>query len=110
MFKSAYITDVVGSLISITRFNRGGASKIFDEVHKDGTKIVLKNNQPACVLIDPVTYQSMLDFMEDCLLLVEAERRLSTNNSTNNISQEALMAKYGITPADLEKVEDVEIE
>ena len=110
MTNSAYITDVVGSFISITRFNRGGASKIFDEVHKEGTKIVLKNNQPACVLLDPVTYQSMLDTMEDCLLFVEAERRLKTFDSTENISQENLMAKYDITSADLDRIEDVEIE
>ena len=45
--------EIMKSMIPITRFNRGEASRIFDEVASSGTKIVVKNNRPACVLMSP---------------------------------------------------------
>ena len=43
------VVGMMKTMIPITRFNKGEANKIFDEVQRTGTKIVMKNNSPACV-------------------------------------------------------------
>ena len=45
------VMGVMRSIVPITRFNKGEANRIFDEVESSGTKIVMKNNRPACVLL-----------------------------------------------------------
>ena len=69
------LRNALDSLIPITRFNRGEANKIFDEVREAGCKIVVKNNAPACVLLTPERFQEMVDIIEDQYLLALAEER-----------------------------------
>ena len=47
-------------IVPITRFNKGEANKIFDEVQTCGTKIVMKNNRPVCVLVSPEQYEALI--------------------------------------------------
>ena len=96
-------------IVPITRFNKGEANKIFDEVQSTGTKIVMKNNRPACVLVSPEQYESLIEMLSDYLLLAEADRRMAANNNGENISHEDLMRSLGITREELDAV-DVEIE
>ena len=96
-------------IVPITRFNKGEASKIFDEVQKNGTKIVVKNNHPACVLVSPDQYESLMEMLSDYLLLSEADKRMAENNDAENISHEEMMSRLGITRDELEGT-DVEIE
>lgn len=96
-------------IVPITRFNKGEANKIFDEVQSTGTKIVMKNNRPACVLVSPEQYESLIEMLSDYLLLAEADRRMAANNDAENISHEDLMRSLGITQEELDAV-DVEIE
>ena len=67
------ILNIMNSMVPISRFNKGEASKIFDEVESSGTKIVVKNNQPACVLLSPAQYESLMEMLSDSLLYTEAE-------------------------------------
>lgn len=53
--------NVLNMLVPITRFNEGQANKIFDEVKKEGVKIVLKNNKPIGVIMTPEMYESLLN-------------------------------------------------
>ena len=66
--------NVLDSIIPISRFNKGEANKIFSDVKKFGTKIVVKNNVPECVLMSPQTYQQMMEEYEDAVLAAEAEK------------------------------------
>lgn len=50
--------------VPISEFNKGKASKIFDDVEKDGLRIVYKNNKPVCVLLKPEDYKSLLESVE----------------------------------------------
>ena len=50
------VVGMMNAMIPITRFNKGEATKIFDEVEHSGVKIVVKNNKPACVLLSPAQY------------------------------------------------------
>ena len=103
------VVGMMNSMIPITRFNKGEATKIFEEVEIAGTKIVVKNNKPACVLISPSQYESLMETLSDYMLYTEAEKRMANNNPSENISHEDLMKELGITQDDLDGV-DVEIE
>lgn len=50
------VDNVLNAIVPISRFNKGEAGKIFDEVKSGGFKIVVKNNVPTCVLITPEKY------------------------------------------------------
>ena len=100
---------ITKSIVPITRFNKGEANKIFDEVQASGTKIVVKNNKPACVLLSPSQYESLMETLSDYLLLDEAGRRAAANDDNDNISMEAMMEQLGISADDLAGL-DVEIE
>lgn len=107
--QSISIKSVVDTIVPITRFNRGEASKIFDEVNEKGVKVVLKNNVPACVLVKPEQYDAMLEALEDYTLFFEAERRFTDAQEEGYISSEQLMQDLNITGAELDDIE-VEIE
>ncbi len=97
------------SMVPISRFNKGEAGKIFEEVAKNGTKIVVKNNKPTCVLIDPKRYIELMDMVENFLLLTEAEERMKSSKPSDFVSYDDAMKEFGIDPAELDDV-DVEIE
>ena len=103
------IVGMMNAMVPITRFNKGEASKIFDEVESSGMKIVVKNNKPACVLLSPAQYENLMEMLSDAILLAEAEKRMSANDDSENISHEDLLAELGITEDELADV-DVEIE
>jgi Phd_YefM. len=103
------IKDVMGSIVPITRFNKGEASKIFDEVNERGMKVVLKNNTPACVLLNPDKYESMIEALEDYALYFEAEKRMKNAEINGFIPEKDIMTELGITEDDLNDI-DVEIE
>ena len=103
------IVGMMNAMVPITRFNKGEASKIFDEVESSGIKIVVKNNKPACVLLSPAQYENLMEMLSDAILLAEAEKRMSANDDSENISHEDLLAELGITEDELADV-DVEIE
>lgn len=103
------IVGMMNAMVPITRFNKGEASKIFDEVESSGIKIVVKNNKPACVLLSPAQYENLMEMLSDAILLAEAEKRMAANDDSENISHEDLLAELGITEDELADV-DVEIE
>ena len=103
------VMGLMKTIVPITRFNKGEANKIFDEVETSGTKIVMKNNKPACVLLSPAQYESLMEMLSDFLLYSEAEKRTASNKDEENISHEAMMKELGISQESLDEV-DVEIE
>jgi len=109
MLSQIAVSGVIDSLVPISRFNKGEANKIFEEVRKSGFKIVLKNNSPACVLLAPDVYEQMLETIEDYYLLVEAENRMKSAKTEDFIPAEKAMQEMGITQADLNNT-DVELE
>lgn len=103
------VVNMMNAMVPITRFNKGEAAKIFDEVESTGTKIVVKNNRPACVLISPAQYEMLMELLSDYAMYAEAEKRVAANNDVENISHEEMMKELGLTDADLAAVE-VDIE
>lgn len=95
--------NVLDSIIPISQFNKGQANKIFSDVKKYGTKIVVKNNVPECILMSPQKYQQMMEEYENAILAAEAEKRLSKN--IEYISHDDVMKEFGLEMSDLDEVE-----
>jgi len=100
---------VLHSIIPISRFNKGEANKIFEEVAQSGYKIVVKNNKPTCVLLTPDNYEQLMGIVEEHYLFLEAEKRMKNAKDSDFISSETVMNSLNITEKDLADVE-VEIE
>ena len=103
------ISNVLDSLVPISQFNQGKASKIFDRLKEQPHLIVIKNNKPAGVIISMEEYQKLIDIEIDEMLYDEAKARLSEEN-VELIDNETVMKEAGITQADLDAVEDAELE
>jgi len=101
--------NVINSLVPISRFNKGEASKIFEELRETGFKIVLKNNSPACVLLTPEAYEEMLETIENYRLLLEAKNRMEQADAKDFISSDQVMQELGINEEEINDL-DVEIE
>ena len=109
MLNPIAISGAMNALVPISRFNKGEANKIFEEVRETGFKIVLKNNSPTCVLLTPEAYEQMLETIENYRLLVEAEQRMENAKAEDFISAEKAMQELGISEVDLKDIE-VELE
>ena len=90
--------NILDSIIPISLFNKGQANKIFSDVKKFGTRIVVKNNVPECILMSPQNYQRMMEEYENAILAVEAEKRLS--QSTEYITHDDVMKEFGLSDSD----------
>ena len=105
----AYTADILDSLVPITQFNHGQASKIFDRLHSESRLIVIKNNQPAAIILSPSEFQRLNEIEEDYTLLLEATRRLKEDSSSSS-SRKELMSELYISEADLAATGDVVME
>lgn len=106
----ANTTNIVKSLVPISQFNKGQASRIFDRLHTVSQLIVLKNNQPTAVILSPDEYERLTDLEEDYILLSEAYDRLENSGDKPGIPMADVMAHYNITQEELDQMEDVAIE
>ena len=51
---------MLNSFVPISRFNKGEAGKIIEEVKRDGIKVIVKNNAPECVMITVEDYDRLV--------------------------------------------------
>ncbi|MCI8925190.1 MAG: type II toxin-antitoxin system Phd/YefM family antitoxin [Lachnospiraceae bacterium] len=103
------VMGIMNAIVPITRFNKGEANRIFDEVESSGTKIVMKNNRPTCILMSPEKYETLMEMLSDYILQEEAECRMASADSEKTMSHLEVMESFGITEMDLDRTE-VEIE
>ena len=90
----ADISSALRSTIPISLFNRGMAGKVFEDVRRQGAKVVMKNNSPECVLLSPEEYLRLIDEVNDA----------------NAIPAEEVYRQNGITKAALDSMDEVEFE
>ena len=98
------------SLVSISQFSKGQATKVFDRLRDESQLIVLKNNVPAAVLLSPAEFERLAEIEEDYKLLMLAQERLANGNITNAIPETDVIASLGITEDEINAAEDVEFE
>ena len=106
----ADLTSAIQNTVSISLFNRGLAGKVFQEVRKSGAKIVIKNNEPECVLLSPEEYVRLMDEVNDARLLEIAVARMQNYDPETAIPAEEVYKNLGITEEDLAGSDEVEIE
>lgn len=56
--------NLLNNLVSVTMFNQGQASKIFNRLQDEKQIVVLKNNIPTAVLLSPDEYDRLLSLAE----------------------------------------------
>ncbi|MCD8322691.1 MAG: type II toxin-antitoxin system Phd/YefM family antitoxin [Oscillospiraceae bacterium] len=98
--------NVAKSLVSISQFNKGQASRIFDRLHSEPQLIVLKNNQPTAFILSPDEYDRLTKMEEDYALLLEAYERLEKHGNEPCIPMADVMARRGISESDLDEREE----
>jgi PHD/YefM family antitoxin component YafN of YafNO toxin-antitoxin module len=104
-YRGISIKNVMESIVPITRFNRGEAGKVFEEVSQYGVKVVVKNNVPACVLVKPEQYDAMMEALEDYALYVEAQKREAAHAQASALSSDATKELLGISAEALDNIE-----
>jgi len=104
------VVDVLHNLVSITQFNKGQASKIFDFVKSKKWLIVLKNNSPSAVILAPEEYTRLVEIEKDYKLMCTAIERMKVNQSKEGIAFKDVLKKYGLTIKDIESADDLEID
>ena len=57
--------NLLNNLVSVTMFNQGQASKIFNRLQTEKQIIVLKNNNPTAILLSPDEYDRLLNLAAD---------------------------------------------
>jgi antitoxin StbD len=102
--------EIVNNLVSITQFNKGQASKIFDFVKTKRWLIVLKNNNPSAVILAPEEYSRLVEIEKDYRLMCLAIERLKANQGKEGVPFADVLKKYGINMHEIESADDLEIE
>ena len=60
MYDALTATKMLKGFVPISRFNKGEAGKIIEEVKRDGIKIIVKNNAPEFVIITVEDYDRLV--------------------------------------------------
>ena len=60
MYDALTATKMLNAFVPISRFNKGEAGKIIEEVKRDGIKVIVKNNAPECVMITVEDYDKLV--------------------------------------------------
>lgn len=103
-------TGVLDSLVSISQFNKGHASRIFDRLKDKKQMVVLKNNEPAAILLSPEEYVRLSEADENYTLLCEAVARMEKAKDEPVYTMEESMAEFGITREELDALPEPEFE
>lgn len=59
MFDTETSVKMINFFVPISRFNKGEAGKIVEEVNEEGIKVIIKNNEPVCVMLSPSIYNNL---------------------------------------------------
>ena len=105
----SHSVNIINSMVPISQFNRGQASRIFDRLHTENQLVVLKNNQPAAVILSPEEFYRLSEVEEDYNMLIKALVRLERSDS-KTYSMDDVMKELGINIKDIENADDVIID
>jgi len=101
--------DVLQSFVSISQFNRGQASRIFEKLRQCRQIVVLKNNRPEAVILSPEEYSRLMEIEEDYMLMNEDGDRIAENGFRPHVSMEKTMKELGVTKKEMDDADDTSI-
>lgn len=96
--------------IPISLFHKGMAGKIFKSVKESGSKIVMKNNVPECVLLSPESYLEMTEKLENAELLALAMQRIENGAFKDTRDFDEVMKEVHIASEALNNIDESEVE
>ena len=96
------LVPALRNTIPISLFNKGMAGKIFKSVKENGSKVVMKNNVPECVLMSPESYLAMTEKL--------ALHRIENGAFSQTKDWDEVRKELGISSEDLADVDDAEVE
>lgn len=115
-FNAINTLRLLNAIIPITRFNKGEAGKIIDEVKQNGPRIIVKNNVPECVMISLDDYSSLAEAANRTISLdvskeTEEKRKAWVQKIRANVqpplppqmSVEEALEKYGSQPIEIDE-------
>ena len=93
----AALLDRADQAISVTQVSRA-ARDIFNKLAKGKQDrfVVLRNNQPAAVMLSVDFFQSLMNELEDLRIEAIARSRLRTLKSAKTITHRAMMKRFGL--------------
>ena len=98
-------------IVPFSEFREGKAGEIFAEVRREGTKIVIGDDDSAvCILMKPEDYMRISGDFYDIKTMSVAEDRWNHIDRSRIIPAEEVYKELGITDEDLEGWEDIELE
>ncbi|MGL6105455.1 hypothetical protein [Romboutsia sp.] len=124
------LTSIKDVLVSLTTLNRGGCSKILDDLKSlkdNGIKFISKNNNVegiimSCEYFDSINkqqfeseklikeLQAKIEKYEDERIYLLTKKRLNDFNPNESISKESMMQISGITQAEIDACGEVDFE
>lgn len=105
------IVSAMNHMVSVSAFNKGEAGAIFSSVKKSNEpKLVLRRNEPECILVSPLQYTNLMEELEDLRDYKLATERLTACAGKGTVSFEAVLQEDGITQEMLDAMEDVDLE
>lgn len=105
------IAVTLNNIVSVSAFNKGEAGAIFSSVKKSGvSKLVMRRNEPECVLVSPAEYSRIIAELEDLRDYKLATERLAASAGSAGKSFEDILAEEGSSFDELASVEDVAFE
>ena len=104
-----YVSKAITNTISISQFNKGLAGQIFADVKRDGAKVVMKNNTAEAVIVSPDEYVEIVEALNDYELFATAVERMNSFDPSALVSEEEMMARFGISEEDLKDSGEVDI-
>ena len=110
VFGMLSLANTITRTIPISQFNRGLAGQIFNDVKKNGAKIVIKNNIPEAVILSTDEYIKNQQEIEDLKLLLLAKERFENTSPQEYVSSETVDEMFGFNEDDLKDANEVELE
>lgn len=101
---------LLDNLVPTSAFSQGKAARFFEKVEDGSPIVVLKNNAPYRIVITPSDYRRMTELEEDLALMSVAMERLEANAGRPGIPAAEVYTKLGIDMAEIEAMDDVELE
>lgn len=70
---AANALKMINAMVPITRFNKGEAGKIIEEVKRDGIRVIVKNNIPECIMITVEEYNALNEAANKTVILNQSK-------------------------------------
>lgn len=102
----ANVSDIQFQSVPVSQFDKGNADQIFDRLHTEKGLVVLKNSRPTAVLLSVKEYIRLMEIEEDCMLLLEAERRLKADGGLRTIPFQDVLHNLGICETELNDTDE----